>query len=135
MSEMEIENNQEAASQIAMETLVTLNEYSEVLESLCMEASELVGHPEYQGRFLKLIEGISTFTDSITQVKTVLKTDAEGSVKLLESDLASILTDLLDSQEKKNSEYERKLLNTHLPQNLIQWRTTGIPAIRQTKDC
>ncbi len=121
--------------QMARDTLSTLNDYSEVLEGLSVKASDLVGETEFQEGFLKLIEGIQTFADSITQVKAVLHRGFHPATTVLESDLTSILKDLLESQEKGDLKYEKLLLKTHLPANLTQWRATGIPAIQQLRDC
>jgi hypothetical protein len=121
--------------QMASETLLTLNGYSEVLETLSVKASELVGQTEFQDEFLKLIEGIETFAESIVQVKAVLNSEPYETVKVLESDLASILKNLLASQEHDNLDQKRTLLKIDLPTNLVQWRTTGIPAIRNPRDC
>lgn len=121
--------------QMARDTLSTLNDYSEVLEDLSIKASDLVGETEFQEGFLKLIEGIQTFADSITQVKAVLHKGFHPGITVLESDLASILKDLLESQEKGDLKYEKLLLKTHLPANLTQWRATGIPVIQQLRDC
>ncbi|MEO5968652.1 MAG: hypothetical protein ABIQ95_01890 [Bdellovibrionia bacterium] len=121
--------------QIAVDTLSTLNDYSEVLEDLSVKASELVGQTEFQDRFLKLIEGIETFAESIAQVKTVLHTGHYDNAVVLESDLASILKELLECQEKGNLEHERNLLKVRLPENLTQWRITGLLAIQYSRDC
>ena len=121
--------------QMAVETLLTLNDYSKVLENLSIEASDHLGQAEFQERFLKLIEGIETFTESIVQIKAALNIGICDTLIALESDLSSILKDLLESQEKGNLDYEKNLLKTRLPANLIQWRTTGIPSIQHTRDC
>jgi hypothetical protein len=121
--------------QLAVDTLSTLNDYSEVLEDLSINASELVGQTEFHGKFLKLIEGIETFAESIAQVKAVLNNGLYDSAVVLESDLASILKDLLECQKEGNLEHERNLLKIRLPENLMQWRNTGILAIQHSRNC
>lgn len=129
------EDFSDSVLQMATETLLTLADYSEVLENLSIRASELLGTAEFHEQFLKLIDGIGTFTDSITQVKTVLNKKPQDTVAVLESDLASLLKDLLECQDKGDLNYEKILLKTYLPANLKEWRVTGIPTIQVTRDC
>jgi hypothetical protein len=121
--------------QMAMETLGTLKDYSLVLEDLSQKASEWVGENEFSDKFLNLIEGLQTFSDSIAQVKTVLGIQPHSKIGILESDLTSILKELMESQEKKDLEHKRSLLKKHLPENLRSWRNSGFPTLQLARDC
>src|SRR4051812_22693236 len=129
VSDAALKEKNDPVLQMAMETLLTLKDYAEILEKLSLETSELLGKFGFQERFLKLIEGIETFAESIVQVKTVLNIRIQDNVVVLESDLTAILKTLLKSQENGNLEDQKDLLKTRLPTNLRDWRTMGIFAL------
>jgi hypothetical protein len=121
--------------ELADETLQHLAEYSHILENLSRTCGELAEDPSFHGSFVRLIEGITTFTEAIAEVKKILKASLLQSVNVLEADLLSILKDILMSQQQKQTQYMTDLLKLHLPENLKQWRETGIPDLIHLQDC
>jgi hypothetical protein len=89
---------------------------------------------EFQKNFLILIDGISTLTEAVHSVKKVFKMGLSPSIQVLEADLLSIMRDTLMSQNGGQTEYFQELLDEHLPKNLSEWRTTGIPMIMRSRD-
>lgn len=121
--------------ELADETLQHLLEYTHVLESLCQSSAENVNVPEFHNYFLRLVEGISTFTEAVTEVKKLLRVTTLQSINVLEMDLLSILRDVLESREKNETIYLQELLSQHLCKNLKDWREQGIPDLIRLRDC
>lgn len=121
--------------EIADDTLQNLSEFSLFLENLSRRTAEASLQPEFLKDFAKLVDGIGTFTEAVTEVKRILKLGALPSVAVVEADLLSILKDLLASQQKQEYTYMAELLENHLPPNLQQWRESALPAIARSRDC
>lgn len=121
--------------ELADETLQHISEYSIILENLSRSCGELTQDPNFHGNFIRLIEGITTFTEAISEVKKILKAVSLQSVNVLEADLLSILKDVLMSQQQNQIQYLTDLLKLHLPENLKQWRESGIPDLIHLQDC
>jgi hypothetical protein len=118
----------------AFETIKDLYDFSIILENLSCFSAELLGEPDFQANFSKLIDGLDAFTQGVSTVKRVLKIGVLPGLDILEADLLSILQDLLDSQQKNLPQYASELLKEHLPLNLKQWREEGIPGLARSRD-
>jgi hypothetical protein len=120
--------------EIADETLRHLSEYSEILENLSLTCAGCIDAPEFHGYFVRLVEGISTFTDALWGVKKILRVGLIPQIQVLETDLLSILKDLLSFHEKNETQFTQDLLSQHLPINLRQWREEGLPFLVRLRD-
>lgn len=86
-------------------------------------------------RLEELVSGVQTLVDGVTCVKNLLNAHSIGAVQVLEADLLSILKDLLEAHESSDPQqrqYARELLGEHLPKNLSDWCSDGLPQIAQT---
>jgi hypothetical protein len=121
--------------ELAEETLQSLIEFSTYLESLSRNAGAKLesGHaPRHE--FLRLIDGVQTFTEALLQAKQILHVGILEPVNILEADLTSILKDLVQFTEGGQRDYVIDLLKNHLPLNLGEWRTQGIPTLIRARD-
>ncbi len=125
--------------EIAQDTLNNLSEYLIFLEEFSRKSGSFIQKSEIQPgfytQFTNLIDGVTTFTQAIANVKKVLRIGILLPVSLLEADLLSILKDLLSSHQKGQATYMKALLQDYLPKNLSQWREQGIPALIKSRDC
>jgi len=119
---------------IAEETLRSLIEFSHLLENLCQTSAAALPGPDFPAAFTRLVDGLTTFAEGITDIKRALKIGLLQPVNILEADLVSILQDICISQEKGQEDYMVELLEKHLPLNLKQWRETGIPSLIRARD-
>ena len=114
--------------EIAEETLQSLVEFTKHLETMCGEVRE--DHTEMP----KLADGITTFIDALTHVKQILRIGVMPSVQILEADLVSILRDILEFQQKKQTDYVASVVGDALAANLALWRTEGLPFLIRSRD-
>jgi hypothetical protein len=120
--------------ELAEETLQTLLEFTKQLEQLSRQAAAKLEAGIKPQEFLRLIDGLETFSAALLQIKQVLRIGVLGPVNVLEADLASVLKDLIDFTEAGNREYVIDLLQNHLPLNIQDWRLEGIPALIRARD-
>ena len=113
--------------EMAEETLQMLIEFAGHLESLSLETS-------ISGDLRKLVEGITTFTDGIQGVKSLLRIGFQPHIAILEADLVEILKEALEYKESGQDAYVAELLREHLPANLREWREKGLPALIRSRD-
>lgn len=121
--------------ELAEETLQSLIEFTSHLELLSRNAGAKLeaGHaPRHE--FMRLIDGVQTFTDALLQAKQILRVGILEPVNVLEADLASIFKDLVQFTESGQREYVIDLLQSHLPLNLADWRREGIPTLIRARD-
>lgn len=130
----ESETQTSSPRELADQTLQDLKVFLTMLENLSQKAAGQMGQVDFFGRFISLLDGISTFIEAITHIKAILRLGMFPAVSALEIDLLSILKDLLTAQEKRQSDYMIELLNLHLPSNLREWRETGIPKLIRARD-
>jgi hypothetical protein len=121
--------------EVADETLHHLLEYSTILENLSRTSADLIQDASYHDHMFRLLEGISTFTSALAGVKEILKAKQMQEVQLLETDLLSILKDLLEYQQAGQYTYSAEILREHLPKNLTQWREGALPSLIRLRDC
>jgi len=121
--------------ELAEETLQSLMEFTSHLELLSKNAgAKLVAGHAPRHEFLRLLDGVQTFTEALLQAKQILHVGLLEPVNLLEADLTSILKDLIQFTESGQKEYVIDLLQTHLPLNLEDWRREGIPTLIRSRD-
>ncbi len=129
-----------APKELAEETLQTLLKFTEHLENLSKRSSELIAQTDAAAQaeipqdLLRLVDGISAFTEAVSTVKQVLHVGSVPPINILEVDLLSILKDMLQCHETKQMDYMTDLLREHLPKNLSEWRTDGIPFLIRLRD-
>lgn len=121
--------------EMAEETLQTLLMFAERLATLAPEAAAgLESTPADRSSYDKLMDGIQTFAESITAVKTLLRITTLQAVNVLEVDLVSTMRDLLEANSKNDAAYRSLILREHLPGNLRDWIREGIPAMIRARD-
>lgn len=120
--------------EVAEETLQNLLTFTLQLIDLSKKVAAEIGSQQSDRDFQALLDGIQTFTDTIIQVRKILKIGIMPSINLLEADLLSILKDLLQTHYSKDITYRVNLLHEYLPENLERWRTSGIPLIIRSRD-
>jgi len=120
--------------ELAFESLYTLQMY---LTTLCRISKRIPDESDeslMKSDFNKLLEGIELLNETIIATREVLRARKGHEEQLLEADLFSILTDLLEANESKNFVYRDQLLSDYLPQNLIEWKEKVIPSIIRSAD-
>jgi hypothetical protein len=121
--------------EIAEETLQSLIEYSNHLESLCENTAKLLLEvPSKTDLLPKLADGVTTFIDALTNVKLILHVGALNKIQILEADLLSILKDMLDYQRKSEFAFVGTVIRDALIPNLETWRLDGIPSLIRLRD-
>jgi hypothetical protein len=132
--------------EMAEETLQTMIVFAEQLATLserCLpEAGGAATTPEValqlETEYLRLLDGLQTFSEALSTVKTVLRIGLMTPVNLLEAELLSILRDLFECQKApagfELAKYREDLLRTHLPFHLRAWAREGIPAMIRSRD-
>ena len=119
--------------EMADETLQTLIPFSLHIEELCAVVAARFRAGESPPEFTRLIDDIQVFSDAYQSVKQVMRLGLITSIQVLEADLVSIMKDALTYSQNGNPGYVAELLETHLPQNLREWREVGIPTILKAR--
>lgn len=114
--------------EIAEETLQSLVEFTKHLEDLCARVGT---SPDILPR---VADGITTFIDALDNVKQILRIGILPSVQVLEADLASILKDILEFQQRKEMGSVAAIVKDALVGNLALWRTEGLPNLIRSRD-
>lgn len=114
--------------EIAEETLQSLVEFTKHLEELCARVGS---SPDI---LPKVADGITTFIDALANVKQILRIGVLPSVQVLEADLASILKDILEFQQRKELGSVAAIVKDALVGNLALWRTDGLTALIRSRD-
>ncbi len=118
--------------QMAVETVDLITRHAVNLSELSRTIAGEYLSDRVHPRLGELVEGVQTLVDGVTWVKMLLKAHSISAVQVLEADLLSILKDLLEAHESKDPQqrqYARELLGEHLPKNLSDWCTDGLPRI------
>lgn len=84
--------------------------------------------------FVKLVDGIRTFVEAVAAIKKVLKLGNHQHLGVLEADLASILSDLLEARRANDNEYAYALMHKYLPENFEQWISSGLNGLMRVRD-
>lgn len=120
--------------ELAEETLQILKTFTERTAALSRSIADDYTNGRKVTQFHKLLDGVETITETLRQVKSILRVGMLQPVDVLEADLASILKDLTDAVQKKDDVYKIQLLGIHLPTNLDEWCSIGIPALSRSRD-
>jgi hypothetical protein len=120
--------------ELAEETLQSLIEFTAHLENFSRQAADHLEKGKSPHEFVKLVEGIETFTEALVGTKQILRIGLLPAVTSLEADLSSILKDLVLFAESGQRDYVIDLMRNHLPANLADWRVSGIPALIRSRD-
>ena len=120
--------------EVADETLYDLVEFSKILENLSITSATQISQVEFQTQFNRLIDGIGTFTEAVSGVKRILKLGLFNSIQALEVNLLNTLRDILKAKEHRQTEYLTQLLSVDLPENLRNWRESGLPSLIRSRD-
>lgn len=121
--------------EIVQDTLQNLLEFTPHLERYSLKTAEAFGSPEAAQDFIKLVDGISTFTESVSGARNILRLAGNQELNILEADLLSILKDMLDAYQKPDPAYLKDLLTEHFPANMRDWRERGLPLMIRARDC
>jgi len=110
----------------ALEIVISvLNDLLAYSSRIALLSRNLTTDEEYS----RLIDAIQIFSDALNVVKPHFKYAELSRANILEADLQSILTDLLDALKRGNIEYRNDLLTEHLPANMNDWRTECLPRL------
>lgn|GEM_PF-3697584 len=121
--------------EIAEDTLQTLKIFAGKLADLSLRAAdEFEDATPRSESYLRLIDGIQTFVESILSVRQVLRIGLLQPVRLLEADLLSIAQDLLAAHMSGDRAYRGMLLRNQLPACMDDWAQQGIPAMISCRD-
>lgn len=116
---------------VAENTLHLLIEYTTHLENYSLEAaSALAAHPTaHLPEIVTLIDGASTFIDSILTAKETLKIKYTPELASLKTELFELLKETYSYLEIKEFSHAASILKNQLPQHFTEWRNQGIPSI------
>jgi hypothetical protein len=121
--------------EMAEETLQTLILFSGKLSDLSLQAAdELEATPVNNASYHRLIDGIKVFVETVDAVKSILRVGILPPINVLEVDLVSVMKDLLQAVQSGDAAYRSDLLRTHIPGNLNDWATQGIPTLIRSRD-
>lgn len=124
--------------ELAEDTLQTLIPYVSQLKQLSETIGErLWSGEDVQAEFRTLIEGLEVVADSISSSKQILRVGKFSATEVLEKDLASLLKDLFETMQSSGEDtlhFKVEILRRHLPANLQDWATSGIPALIRSRD-
>lgn len=123
--------------EIAEETLQLMVAFLQGLEELSQLTAKRLHRPEAGQKFQKLVEGLTTFADSINTVKAILRLEEDAnaeSLRTLELEFTAILREILTAKETQDDVRVAALLTSRLPEHLARWRTERIPAIVRSRD-
>jgi hypothetical protein len=133
MSELSNSNPENEVQDLVEETLVTLGEFSKTLEQLSRDSATDIIEIGSHHRFDQVLEGVSTFTNAVIELKNATESERVYEVRGLEIELLGIMKSLLAAQEKAQIDALAALLSDRLPANLSRWREKGLPALIPTK--
>lgn len=124
---------------LAAESLLILHTHLERMQVLCerVALTDLLGGDDAESHgedsesqedaFVDLLDGLSVFVDTITEVRTLATADARALVEPLERSLLDTLRRLESCQQHSAS--RGPLLEGELIGNLESWNLRGIPAL------
>jgi hypothetical protein len=120
--------------ELAEETLQSLKEFTGHLAYLSQTAADKLEAGIAPPEFMKLIDGVETFSDGLLSVKQILRIGRVETVAVLEADMMSILKDIVEFTESGDKAYVLDLLRNHMPVNLADWSREGLPALIRSRD-
>jgi hypothetical protein len=124
--------------ELAQETLQSLLPFTVSLDTLAKGIGEQIHEPQLgvdlDVQYQRLLNGLGDMIEAIKGVKQILRVHQDAQVALLEADLASVLTDILEAKRTGQRAYLVDLLREHLPFSLQEWREQGIPRLMKSRD-
>jgi hypothetical protein len=123
--------------ELAEETLQDMMQFCAPLAERSRQAGECFrgeGHPSRE--LASLVDGINVFTEALRGARQILriKANALPRIDVLEADLVSIMKDVVHYYEDGETAYVVELLSEHLPRNIDEWKSEGIPALIRSRD-
>ncbi|MBI2607074.1 MAG: hypothetical protein HYW49_13450 [Deltaproteobacteria bacterium] len=118
---------------LAYETLDTLGQYIERLMASIDRAAMHYRNKNYiagDSYFVKSIDGLDLFVQTIGGVKMALRIGLNTKVGLAEATLVSAMNDLLEAKRQNNYIFMAELLQKDLIDNMIEWRDIVFPIFR-----
>jgi hypothetical protein len=112
------------------DTLQSLLIFTQALAPLSRKIGADGGDDDFQ----RLIDGVQTLAETVTSVREFLRIGIIREVNVLETDLVTILNDLLRARQEGNRAHHDSLLSESLPANLEDWVSKGIPALIRCRD-
>jgi hypothetical protein len=124
--------------ELAQETLQSLLPFTLALDALSKGIAEQIRNPRMgvnlDVQYQRLLGGLDDFIEAIKGTKQIMRLYSDSRIALLEADLASVLTDILEARKNRNVPYLADLLGEHLPFSLQEWRENGIPTLMRARD-
>lgn len=122
--------------ELAWQTLDTLEQYIDRLCSSIERSAIHYGEKNLvagDAYFLKSIEGLELFIQTIGGIKAALKVGSQTEVMLAEADLMSTMQDLVSAKQQNNHVFMAELLSKDLLENLSDWKNKVFPFLRKWK--
>ena len=122
--------------ELAHETLTTLDQYIERIimavsrSAMHYEQNNIMAGDEY---FLKSIDGLDLFIQTIGGIKQALRVGLITKLGLTEAVLIQTMNELLMAKKQNNYIYMAELLKKDLIENLKEWQTVVFPIFRNWK--
>ncbi len=122
--------------ELAYESLGTLDQYLDRLmasidrASLHYKDKNFVAGDTY---FLKTIDGLDLFIQTIGGVKLALKVGLNQKIALAEADMMSTLNEIVLAKKQNNYIYLAELLDKDLTQSMQEWKNEIIPFLKTWK--
>lgn len=123
--------------ELAEQTLRDMIEFCAPLSERARRAGQCFRENQHPSRDLAvLVDGINVFTEALRGAKQILRVIPGGfpRIDVLEADLISIMKDIVQFYEEGQLAYVGELLSEHLPKNIDEWRTEGIPSLIRSRD-
>ncbi len=121
--------------EMAEDTLQNLLSFTPHLKGLSLRTGQTLREGgDINKQIQSLVNGMELFTQGIAGVKKLLRIGLLPEVQVLETDLFAILKDLFEYQAAGQTAFAADLLETHLPANLEDWTTRGLPAMIRSRD-
>lgn len=120
-------------SELALETLDTLEAYTDRIIQNINKAGQYYKDKNYisaDSYFMKAIDGLDLFVQTIGGVKAALKMGMNPKVALAEATLISIMSDLLDAKQQNNYVLLSELLLQDLMDCMNEWKSAVFTTMR-----
>lgn len=126
----DIEVETASPMEIAYEALDTLDVYVDRLEKMIQKTAQEYRNHQYilaDEAFLKSIDGLELFIQSVGSIKLALRLGYQPQVALTEAQLFSVMNELLDAKQKCNYIQLAEVLSSELVSNLKEWKNNIFP--------
>jgi len=124
-------SNSASIDSILADTINAIDQLFTELPGLAQSLAGKGGAMPKDPAYIPLIDGIESFTEAMQVLKPALEVLQDPTVQMLEVDLTSILTELLEANTRGDYDYQEHLLGTQILESFKDWRETGIPLLRE----